>query len=967
MRSLRNVLAALLSAGLALSPAAPGWANAPLRPIDIRVGQSKELTHIAFPGSDPASSRMDGKDLVLRFARASSPELVQLKIAPPRFVKAATVAAGPTGLELRLTPADGALLRTGRADGASYVNLSAAPDPAAQAGPAQKDQPPVRGADPVPAGGLVRMQADLSGRMLQLKFPWKAPLGAAVFRRGDVIWMVFDARARLDISAAPRGSPQFRKIEAVEGKDYSALRITAPPTTLASVEAQGATWVLNLGSAMAGQPQGVTMKRDDADGPASLQVQMAGSTGVFWVDDPAAGDRLAVVTALGPAKGLEQRRAMVDSVLLASTQGLAIQPVAEDLAVSADGDLVKIGRPRGLALSPATSQMRRAAPAADLALPAAAALPGLIDFVGWSRTGPGGFMARYEQLLAAAQDESAKGKGAAVQARLGLARFLMGSQLGYEAIGVLNLLGKANPAMLSDAEFRGLRGAARAMTGRYHDAQADFSSPALVTDPASALWRGYVSEKVGDNAGAREQFAKGRSALFQFAPEWKARFARENAEAALALGDLPTARNELTLAAGERTSAEEADAIRLTQARLAEASGQADQALALYDQAGKSGYGGVAAPALLHAVQLRLASGKIKPQDATAQLDMLRYRWRGDGTELDTVRALGHIFLSQGRYREALETLRSAGHNSPDQPGALAVANDLSTAFRALVLEGQADGMQPIQSLALFFDFKDLTPIGADGDQMVRRLVKRLVDVDLLDQAGDLLKYQVEQRLDGVPKAQVATDLATIELMAHKPEAALEAINSSRTTLLPTVLNAQRRLVEARALIALGRGDHALELLQGDKSPEATDVRAQAAWAQKSWPVAGALLEGQLGDRWKRPEPLSAEEQGRLMRAGVAYSLAGDDAALARLRTRFAKLAEAAGAPDGMKVALAGLSEGTLNAGDFAKTASDAAVFTGWVAAMKRRFHDRLAAPPAAVAKVATAPAPPARPAIKKG
>ncbi len=339
------------------------------------------------------------------------------------------------------------------------------------------------------------------------------------------------------------------------------------------------------------------------------------------------------------------------------------------------------------------------------------------------------------------------------------------------------------------------------------------------------------------------------------------------------------------------------------------------------------------------------------------------------------MRALGHIYLSQGRYRDALEALRSAGQRQPDQPASIAVSNDLQSAFRALFLDGQADGLQPLQALALFFDFKDLTPIGADGDLMVRKLARRLVDVDLLDQAGDLLKYQVDNRLNGVPKAQVSTDLAVIELMAKKPEDALEAINNSRTTLLPTALNAQRRIVEARALLALGRGDHALELLQGDKSPEAADVRAEASWKQRAWPQAGALLEGQLGDRWKRPDPLSGEEQGRLMRAGVAYSLAGDEAALTRLRTRYGKLADASNTPDALRVALAGNQAANLNAGDFARASSDSAAFAGWVAAMKKRFHDQLSAPPPAPAKpqVLKAAAPPtpaakaAKPGVKKG
>src|SRR6201999_191619 len=118
---------------------------------------------------------------------------------------------------------------------------------------------------------------------------------------------------------------------------------------------------------------------------------------------------------------------------------------------------------------------------------------------------------------------------------------------------------------------------------------------------------------------------------------------------------------------------------------------------------------------------------------------------------------------------------------------------------RALFLDGRADGLEPVQAVALWYEFKDLTPVGADGDLMVRKLVRRLVDVDLLPQAADLLKYQVNNRLDGVPKAQVATDLAVIYLMDQKPEQALETINASRTTVLPTALNGERRLIEARS------------------------------------------------------------------------------------------------------------------------------------------------------------------------
>ena len=102
--------------------------------------------------------------------------------------------------------------------------------------------------------------------------------------------------------------------------------------------------------------------------------------------------------------------------------------------------------------------------------------------------------------------------------------------------------------------------------------------------------------------------------------------------------------------------------------------------------------------------------GQITPAQAADVFDGLRYRWRGDATELETIRALGQLYLGQGRYREALEALRSAGKRLPDLPEALQLQADLAAAFRALFLDGLADGLEPIQALALFCDFKELAP-----------------------------------------------------------------------------------------------------------------------------------------------------------------------------------------------------------------------------------------------------------------
>ena len=937
MYSARPFLSALVAAGLALGPAAPALAAAP-REVEVKVGSAAAFSRIEFHGAQPLSARREGSDLVLRFGAVVPPDIARLRVGPPKFLKTAEAKTGPGGLELRLVIADDAVAKLGKDENGAYVHLAAAPAP--PPAPARQDQtPPPARPNPIPASGVVKMVPELKGRTLSLRFAWRAQLGASVFRRGDAVWLVFDAPAKLDLSDAPRGMPQMGKMTAVQGKTFTAVRIVAPPTTIATATAEGPVWTLALGPASLSPSTPVLVGREDATGSAVLTAQVPGATGVFWIDDPVVGDRIAAVTALAPAKGLTDRRAFVDATLLASTQGLAVQPVADDLEVSAEGDLVRIGRPRGMKLSPSSMAARQAP--APMGLPQPTSLPALVDFAAWSKTGEGGFLRRYAQVQEAASEEAAKGKAAGNQARMALARFLIGSELAHEAIGVLNMVAAGDERMLGDPELRGLRGAARAMIGRYRDAQADFSSPILADDPASALWRGYASAKLGDYAGARQQLSAGRSALSQFTPKWRARFVAAEADAALALGDPGGAKGVLLLAPGEGLEPDEVAALQLARAKLLEAAGQTEPALALYEAIAKSPYGAVAAPALLRATEIRLTRGQVPVADAVKTLDSLRFRWRGDATELETVRALGRIYVAQGNYRDALDTLRSAGRRLPDLPAAVGLQADLGGAFRNLFLDGGADGLQPIQALALFYDFREQTPVGAEGDLMVRKLARRLVDVDLLDQAAELLKYQAENRLEGVARAEVATDQAMINLMNRKAEQALIAINSSRTTLLPNALNAERRVIEARALMLLGRYDHALEVLGKDATPEAAEVRAEAAWKQREWVKAGALLEARLGERWKSAQPLSPEEETKLLRAGAAFSLANDEAALTRLRTRYGKLTEGARSPEAMQVALSGSDLGALTAADFTRAVSDVDAFAGWTARMKKKFREK--------------------------
>ncbi len=138
----------------------------------------------------------------------------------------------------------------------------------------------------------------------------------------------------------------------------------------------------------------------------------------------------------------------------------------------------------------------------------------------------------------------------------------------------------------------------------------------------------------------------------------------------------------------------------------------------------------------------------------------------------------------------------------------------------------------------------------------------------------------------------------------------------------------------------LAQYDHAVEIIEGDKSTDAVDVRAEAAWRKQDWATSAAQLEATLGDRWKDPAPLNTEEEGRLLRCAISLSLAKDDTGLARLRVHYSGFVDKAQQPDALRVALAGMSSDASSTGDVARAAAEADTFVGWVQAMKQKFRD---------------------------
>jgi tetratricopeptide (TPR) repeat protein len=343
---------------------------------------------------------------------------------------------------------------------------------------------------------------------------------------------------------------------------------------------------------------------------------------------------------------------------------------------------------------------------------------------------------------------------------------------------------------------------------------------------------------------------------------------------------------------------------------------------------------------------LRQKREEVSQPDALRDLETLAMTWRGDAIEVRTLQMIARIYADTGRYGEALASVRTATRLEPNSEISRQGQDMAAALFAQLFLGPKGEDLPPIEALGMFFEFRDLTPIGRRGDEMIRRLADRLVSVDLLDQAAELLQYQVDKRLEGAARAQVAARLAMVYLTNRKPDRAIASLRSTRIADLSGELRQQRLLLESRAQSDVGRHDLALDIISNLSGREAVRLRSDIYWASRKWRESAEQIELYYADRWRDFKPLNPVEKGDVIRAVVGYALADDGIGLSRFREKYAPLMS--GEADRFAFETAG-KPGAVSSAEFAQIAKMAAgvdTLDGFLREMKARFPDATARAP---------------------
>lgn len=455
-------------------------------------------------------------------------------------------------------------------------------------------------------------------------------------------------------------------------------------------------------------------------------------------------------------------------------------------------------------------------------------------------------------------------------ARWDYARSLIATERGPEALGVLDVMVQDDRDLGMVDAYRLARGAALTQLGRPDDAVAALDMPGLRANPEACLWRmralagAQLAEQALQQLGCAEPaLSKPRPAPFVLAA---ARAGVEGGAPDKALHwlswlpDLDPAANllrgraELALGHGEQA--------RLRLARVAQ-SGSPEQRM----------------DARLSELEGQVAGKAIRPDAARKQLDQIRYSWRGDAIEERALRLSYRLADTGGDLPGAL----AAGaalirYHDPARQGA-----DFLPSLRAK-LNAALDPARKLpldRAAGLYWDYRDLAPAGAEGDRMASQLAARLQEAGLYERAADLLSYQLMQRAGDLARGPLSARVASLYILAGRPERALKTLRETDDPGLPDTMLAARKRVEAAALTQVGRVDEALAVLQD--IPESGALQAEVLWQRREWAryaqaSAAALPSGRS---------LNPVAQAKVLRHAISQAMLGREEALAGLHSRY--------------------------------------------------------------------------------
>jgi hypothetical protein len=710
----------------------------------------------------------------------------------------------------------------------------------------------------------LNLQVSFTPTSISLAFPWEEETASSVFKRAGHLWLVFNRNATIDMSnLRQEGNTLVSDAAQFPLSMGTIIRLRVKSGYEASVWRRGNTWNIDLRQQDIRPEQVVRIIPEPQAIPSPrLILEMNGMVSPMRVEDPDLGDTLWIVPAITASHGNAQQRQFNDIFFLSSSQGLALSTQSEDVMLEQlNPTQIAVKSDAGLKFSDLPADIQ------DAALGVSEGR--LFNFSVWQQGKPEQFYSMKQELQRKVAESPKSRRG---QTRLVLAQFLMSHGYITEAAGAIGVMIADDETLGREAMVIAMQGAAAFLMGKHAEAALYLNNPKLDNMPEIPIWRAA-------NVGALKQYDTALALLKTMGnmPPWyPARMAVDLvmpvAETYIERGDPAASLTWLDDLSILNTTVTQKNKIAWLQARIMLKTGKEFSGEKLLKNLENSSDQWVRSRAKYTLILHGLDTGSYTPKDAIKILERLRFAWRGDTFELEMLAKLADLYANQKDWRGAMRTRAQIMKRFAGNPLSQKVDTAMRDDFKKLFLDGEADALPPLAALALFDEFRALTPDGDEGDSMIRKLADRLVAVDLLDRAGELLLHQVKERLEGVERARVGAQLALVHLLDSDGGSAIQALELSSEANIPEPLNAQRRLLKARALLMKKELDEALITLTGDNSSEADSIRTEVYWQKSDYPQVIAVLKRLVPETPPAP-PIPDQTFRHVLALSLALSL----------------------------------------------------------------------------------------------
>lgn len=721
-----------------------------------------------------------------------------------------------------------------------------------------------------------------SAKNVSLSFPWNIPTGAAVFERGGYLWIAFDHRRKLDIDELTKqAAPFVKEILNIPHTRGTVLRLTLKDKINTGVRREGLLWIIDLykGTAPEKIRDLALFTQYDASKNPYFYIPSSASGNVLSVVDPEVGDTINIAPLADIGAGINTPYDYPDMTFLQSVQGLALVPKTTDLRIErGNTGIVISAEDRGLNISPDLDTLRRKQSLAQETMPTVA-----FDFSLPPQLLEKPFNEAIEQLQ---NDISSVPPEQQNAARLNLSKYYISMGMGTEALSILNEL-KNIPPYKDTEQMHTLLGIADFLTRRYASAVEHFSFGSLPQNDEAVFWRTVASAATEHRPENNAVLIAFISLAKDYPQALKERIASVAAAAALTAGDDISAQNFIDIL----KSAPYKDLYRLAEIDYLVAMRRALQgyprnAIKEFRELGRSEALKYSALARFEGARLSNRLGFLPLDKTIDTLERLRFAWRSNQFRLNLLQTLAELYIKNNDYYSAMRKLNQS-LPLEDEEGRKQTMRRMVETFEDIYINNRADNMPLLKSLALYHDFEWLAPQSRHYNEIVQKLADRLVAVDLLPRAQQLLSRQLKySSMTPLERSKTGTRLALINLFEDNPGDALEILNATETPDLPPSLLAHRKIIRAKTLAELGHTAEAIALLEDDYSKNALLMKSEFYWDNQEWDKASDTIRYLV----EKPQPgkeLTPEQISYVLDWATALNMAGRTTVLVRLRNKF--------------------------------------------------------------------------------